>query len=86
MPDVFMYSRGTCPFCHRAKALLRSKGVRWNEVDLDDEPAQRDEMIRKSGRSTVPQIWIGERHVGGSDDLAALDRSGKLDAWLGISS
>ena len=86
MPDVFMYSRGTCPFCHRAKALLRSKGVRWNEVDLDDEPAQRDEMIRKSGRSTVPQIWIGERHVGGSDDLDALDRSGELDTWLAISS
>jgi glutaredoxin 3 len=78
-----MYSTAVCPFCQRAEMLLKSKGVAEIEkirVDLDS--ARRDEMMQKTGRRTVPQIYIGEIHVGGYDDLAALDRAGKLDALL----
>jgi glutaredoxin 3 len=82
MPNVLMYTTGYCPFCRRAKALLRSKGVRWDEVDLDQEPRRRSEMLERSGRTSVPQIWIADRHVGGCDDLMALDSSGELDALL----
>jgi glutaredoxin 3 len=82
MPNVMMYTTGYCPFCRRAKALLRSKGVRWDEVDLDQEPRRRSEMLERSGRTSVPQIWIADRHVGGCDDLMALDSSGELDALL----
>ena len=81
MPTIRMYSTAVCPFCQRAEMLLKSKGVAEIEkirVDLDS--ARRDEMIQKTGRRTVPQIYIGEVHVGGFDDLAALDRAGKLDA------
>jgi glutaredoxin 3 len=83
MPTIRMYSTAVCPFCQRAEMLLKSKGVAEIEkirVDLDS--ARRDEMIQKTGRRTVPQIYIGEVHVGGFDDLAALDRAGKLDALL----
>jgi glutaredoxin 3 len=83
MPKVLMYSTGTCPYCVRAEMLLKSKGVADIEkirVDLDAQ--QREEMIQKTGRRTVPQIYIGGTHVGGYDDLAALDRSGKLDPLL----
>jgi glutaredoxin 3 len=78
-----MYVKGTCPFCVAAQRLLDSKGVSWTEVSLLSEPQRRDEMIERSGRRTVPQIFIGDHHVGGFDDLKALDRSGKLDALLG---
>jgi glutaredoxin 3 len=83
-PDVLMYSTTWCPFCERARALLQRKSVRYREIKLDDEPDQRQAMLERSnGRRTVPQIFIGETHVGGFDDLNALDRSGELDRLLG---
>jgi thioredoxin reductase (NADPH) len=83
MPAITMYTKSWCPYCDRAKRLLAEKGQAWTEIDVEAEPARRDEMVRRSGRSTVPQIWIGERHVGGFDDLVALERAGELDALLG---
>lgn len=83
MSKIRMYSTAVCPFCQRAEMLLKSKGVAEIEkIRVDLDPAQRDEMIKKTGRRTVPQIYIGEVHVGGFDDLAALDRAGKLDPLL----
>lgn len=79
---VTLYTRQSCGYCHRAKQLLRSKGVDFTEIAVDGDPEKRQEMIRRSGRYTVPQIWIGERHIGGSDDLHALERRGELDALL----
>jgi glutaredoxin 3 len=80
---VLMYSSGTCPYCTMAERLLTSKGVDVIEkIRIDLEPQQRNEMMQKTGRRTVPQIYIGETHVGGFDDLSALDRDGKLDALL----
>jgi len=80
---VVMYCTQVCPFCVRAERLLVSKGVaEIDKVRVDLEPARRDEMIEKTGRRTVPQIFIGEHHVGGCDDLYALDRAGKLDPML----
>jgi thioredoxin reductase (NADPH) len=85
MPPITMYSKGWCPYCDRAKALLTSKGQEWEEIDVEAEPAKLAEMIRRSGgRRTVPQIFIGEQHVGGFDDLAALEGAGELDALLGM--
>ena len=81
-PVITMYTTGWCPFCARARALLERKGARWSEIDVEAEPARRTEMIEKSGRRTVPQIFIGTRHVGGSDELYDLERSGELDALL----
>jgi glutaredoxin 3 len=79
-----MYSTGVCPYCQMAERLLRSKGVAViDKVRVDLEPERRAEMMEKTGRRTVPQIYIGETHVGGYDDLAALDRAGKLDELLG---
>jgi glutaredoxin 3 len=77
-----MYTRPYCPFCDRAKRLLRSKGAGWEEVDLDEQPERRAEMVERSGRETVPQIWIDDVHVGGSDELTELDARGELDAVL----
>ena len=83
MANVRMYSTAVCPYCQRAEMLLKSKGVTEIEkIRIDLDPAQRDEMMQKTGRRTVPQIYIGEVHVGGFDDLAALDRAGKLDPLL----
>ena len=83
MPRILMYSTGVCPYCQMAERLLRGKGVSEIEkVRVDLEPARREEMIQRTGRRTVPQIYIGERHVGGFDDLAALDRAGGLDPLL----
>ena len=80
---ILMYSSGTCPFCRRAEALLKARGVgEIEKVRIDLEPARRDEMTTRTGRRTVPQIFIGDTHVGGFDDLAALDHAGKLDALL----
>jgi glutaredoxin 3 len=80
---VLMYLTAACPFCHSAERLLADKGVRDIEkIRVDLQPARRAEMTQKSGRRTVPQIWIGERHVGGCDDLYALEREGKLDSLL----
>jgi glutaredoxin 3 len=83
MAAIEIYSRGTCPYCVAAKRLLAAKGQSWTEVDVGALPERHAEMIERSGRSTVPQIWIGGRHVGGFDDLAALDRAGQLDPLLG---
>jgi glutaredoxin 3 len=78
-----MYLTAACPFCQSAERLLAQKGVTDIErVRVDLEPARRGEMMDKSGRRTVPQIWIGERHVGGCDDLYALEREGRLDLLL----
>jgi glutaredoxin 3 len=79
---VLMYCTAACPFCHSAERLLVEKGAAIEKVRVDLEPARRAEMMQKSGRRTVPQIWIGERHVGGYDDLAALDRAGGLAPLL----
>jgi glutaredoxin 3 len=80
-PKVVMYATGWCPYCARARKLLAAKGVAFEEIDV--EATGRGEMIRRSGRNTVPQIFIGDTHVGGSDDLHALDAAGRLDALLG---
>jgi glutaredoxin 3 len=79
---VLMYAKSWCPYCERARALLTSKGVPFNEIDIEAQPEQREEMIRRSGRYTVPQIFIGERHIGGSDELHELDAAGGLDPLL----
>lgn len=80
---VLMYSTAVCPYCVRAEQLLRSKGVtEIRKVRVDLEPERRAEMMERTGRRTVPQIYIGDTHVGGFDDLAALDRAGRLDPLL----
>lgn len=79
---ILMYATSWCPYCQGAKRLLSGKGKEWEEIDLDQHPERRSEMIERSGRRTVPQIWIGERHVGGFDELRALEASGELDALL----
>ena len=81
-PDVVVYLAGWCPYCQRARSLLSKKGVQVREIDVDDDPQLREEMIARSGRRTVPQIFIGEKHVGGCDDLMALDERGELDRLL----
>lgn len=82
MKSVLMYSSGYCPYCVMAKRLLTGKGVRFQEILVDEVQGQREEMMRITGRRTVPQIFVGEVHVGGFDDLAALDRAGRLDPLL----
>ena len=81
-PAVVIYTTRFCPFCIRAKALLGSKGVPFEEIAVDGNPALRAEMTRMAGQHTVPQIWIRERHVGGCDDLFRLEVSGQLDNLL----
>lgn len=82
MQAVVVYATSTCPYCHQAKRLLASKGVDFQEINVDGKPQLRNEMARKAGRTSVPQIWVGTTHVGGCDDLYALERQGKLDALL----
>ena len=83
MAKVVMYSTAVCPYCQRAEMLLKQRGViEIEKIRIDLDPAQRDAMMQKTGRRTVPQIFIGERHVGGFDDLAALDRQGALAPLL----
>jgi len=87
MAKVEMYSTMWCPYCARARALLEHKGVAFTEIDLMEEPGRRDEMIRRAGgRTTVPQIFINGEHIGGCDEMVALDRAGGLDPKLGIGS
>jgi glutaredoxin 3 len=86
LAQVLMYMTAACPFCQSAERLLLEKGACIEKVRVDLEPARRAEMMRKSGRRTVPQIWIGERHVGGCEDLYALEREGGLDPLLKASS
>lgn len=80
--DIVIYTTPVCPYCVQAKQLLARKGASWREIDVSVDPALRQEVMARSGRRTVPQIWIGEYHVGGFDDLLALDRAGKLDPLL----
>lgn len=84
MSKVVMYTTAVCPFCVNAKQLLKSKGVDFEEIRVDREPKLRERMMAESGQRTVPQIWVGETHVGGFTDLWALDKSGKLDDLLGM--
>ena len=83
MPPVEIYTTGYCPYCHAAKALLKKKGVKFSEIDIGRDWERRDEMIKRAkGRMTVPQIFIGSVHVGGCDDLQAMERAGRLDRLL----
>lgn len=83
MPKVTLYTAGNCCYCHMAKDLLRRKGAAFEEIDVTGKSAERANLAaRAGGRTTVPQIWIGEFHVGGCDDLYDLDRAGRLDALL----
>ena len=83
MADITIYTTAVCPYCQRAEQLLRSKGVSdINFIRVDLEPQLREEMMTRTGRRTVPQIYISEQHIGGFDDLAALDRAGGLDPLL----
>jgi glutaredoxin 3 len=77
-----MYVTGWCPYCQRAKALLSTKNLVVNEINVDDDARFREEMIARSGRRTVPQIFVGETHVGGCDDLLALEGRGELDRLI----
>jgi glutaredoxin 3 len=82
-PDIVIYSTGWCPYCVRARALLERKGAAFREIKVDEDPAERATMLSRSGgRRTVPQIFIGDRHVGGFDELYALDKAGELDELL----
>jgi glutaredoxin 3 len=83
MLGITIYTTGLCPFCYRAKALLDDKGAAYEEISVTFSPRRRAEMTAKAGGQTsVPQIWIGEQHIGGSDELAALDSTGELDRLL----
>lgn len=83
MPAITMYTTAVCPYCQMAKALLKQKGItEINEIRIDTDPKVRDEMMQRTGRRTVPQIYIGDTHVGGFDDLNALNQAGKLDPLL----
>jgi len=83
MPKIELYSTAVCPYCVAAKNLLKSKGLEWSEIRIDTDVGQRDAMLARSGgRRTVPQIFINDQHVGGFDELAAADRSGKLAQLL----
>jgi glutaredoxin 3 len=83
MAKITMYSTGVCPFCVMAERLLKSKGVaEIDKIRVDLDPARREEMMTRTGRRTVPQVYIGDRHIGGFDDLSALDRAGGLDPLL----
>lgn len=82
MKKVVIYSSDWCPFCVRAKQLLSKKDVAFTEINVDKQQGARAEMTKKAGRTSVPQIWVGEQHVGGCDELFALERTGELDALL----
>ena len=82
MPKVVIYTKPFCPYCARAEALLARKGVDYEEIVASMDPDLREEMRQRSGRMTYPQIFIGDHHVGGCDDLHALEAAGKLDAFL----
>lgn len=84
-PKVKVYTGAMCPYCVQAKRLLKNKGVEFEEVRIDQSDDLRVEMEKLSGRRSVPQIFIGETHVGGFDDMAALDRAGKLNPLLGLA-
>jgi glutaredoxin 3 len=83
MTQIEIYTSPLCGYCHAAKRMLTDKGISYSEIDVAADPAKRQEMMsRASGRHTVPQIFIGDQHIGGYDDMAALERNGKLDPLL----
>lgn len=83
MPHIQIYTTGFCPYCTMAKNLFKQKGIReWEEIRIDLDPERRVEMMTKTGRKSVPQIFIGDTHIGGFDDLSALNRTGGLDNFL----
>ena len=82
MAGIVMYSKSWCPYCRMAKRLFAAKGQKWDEIDIEEQPERRREMVERSGRTTVPQIWIGGRHIGGFNELSRLDASGELDRLL----
>jgi glutaredoxin 3 len=82
MPQVTIYTKPYCPYCIRAVSLLEQKGIAFTEVDAAFDAAKRQEMMQRSGRATFPQIFVGDRHIGGCDDLMALERAGELDPLL----
>ena len=86
MNPVTIYTRAFCPYCTRAVHLLQSKGVDFTEIDAGMDVEKRREMIQRSGRSTYPQIFVGDRHIGGCDDMMALERSGQLDPLLAAAA
>ncbi|MTW20124.1 glutaredoxin 3 [Allochromatium palmeri] len=86
MPQVTVYTTHTCPYCDRARRLLKRKGVAFAEIPVDHDRARMAEMVERSGRHTVPQIFIDDFHVGGYDDMALLDMDGELDERLGLDS
>ena len=81
-PEITLYSTAICPYCVAAKNFLKSRGLSWNEIRIDTDPAEREKMVARARRTSVPQIFIGETHVGGYDDLMALHRAGKLEPLL----
>ncbi len=82
MPEIVMYTTRWCPFCVGAKTLLNKKGVAFSEISVDGDPALRASMAERAGATSVPQIWIGDAHIGGCDELFSLDRQGRLDSML----
>ena len=82
MSQVTIYTKPYCPFCIRALDLLDKKGVAYTEIEAAFDPEKRQEMMRRTGRATFPQIFVGDRHIGGCDDMMALDRAGQLDSLL----
>ena len=82
MPTITIYTTTYCPYCVKAKDLLKRKGVSWTEISAEDDDVREAMIVKAGGRRTVPQIFIGDTHVGGCDDLYALDKAGKLDAML----
>ena len=82
MTQIVVYTKPYCPYCVRALALLEKKGVAFTEIEAGFDPGKRQEMVRRSGRATFPQIFVGDHHIGGCDDMMALEREGRLDALL----
>jgi glutaredoxin 3 len=81
-PEIVIYATGWCPYCDRARRLMTQRGLTFKEIDVDADAKLREEMIARSGRSTVPQIFIGAKHIGGCDELVALEGSGELDPLI----
>lgn len=82
MPEIIIYTAGRCPYCTMAKRLFERKGATYTEIDIDSRPGLREEVMEKTRRRTVPQIYIGDRHIGGFDDLQAMDMQKQLDPLL----
>ena len=84
--DVTLYTTKFCPYCIRARNFLQDKGIAYQDIAVDHDPQLRREMMQRSGRNTVPQIWIGEQHIGGCDDMLLLERQGRLNELLARAS